>query len=97
MKNKQFVPVKTEASIDGVPTDAITYYGSAVKAAGIVDGRGILEGYGVVFDASGNPEQRDLSGQYFSSKTYLGPRDGDGADGTFHHMLPIKGMPGSVR
>ncbi|RYX81048.1 hypothetical protein EON83_25825 [bacterium] len=96
MKNQQNVPVKSEAIVDGVPTEALVMYGSAVKARDVVDGFGILEGYGVVFDTSGNPEARDLSGQYFSAKTYLGPQNGDGACGTFHHMLPIKGMPAEV-
>jgi hypothetical protein len=89
-------PFKTSATVDGVSAEALVMYGSAVKATGIVDGKGTLEGYGVVFDTSGNPESRDLSGQYFSGKTYLGPQNGDGACGTFHHMLPIKGMPEAV-
>ncbi|RYE51495.1 MAG: hypothetical protein EOP18_12085, partial [Rhizobiaceae bacterium] len=68
------------------------FQGGAVKATGVVNGKGTLSGYGVVFSTPGADAERDLSGQYFTKSTYFGPRDGDGADGAFHHTLPIEGI-----
>jgi hypothetical protein len=67
----------------------VVMYGGALKAMGVKDGKGILAGHSVVY---GDASQRDLSGQWFTAKTYLGPRDGDGADGLFHHSLEIPGL-----
>ena len=65
--------------------DVLTFTGDTVKSLG--DGR--IGGYLVRFtDAS----QKDLSGEYFTAKTYYGAKDGDGIDCLFHHSQPIKGI-----
>jgi HK97 family phage major capsid protein len=58
--------------------------GGALKAQ---DDGGTVGGYLVRFS---DGEERDLTGEYFTSKTYLGPRDGDGADCLFHHGFPVR-------
>ncbi len=65
--------------------DVLTFTGDTVKSLG--DGR--IGGYLVRFtDAT----EKDLSGEYFTAKTYYGGRDGDGIDCLFHHSQPIKGV-----
>ena len=61
---------------------------TAVKAVDNGDGTMSVKGYLVVFDDPAAPE-KDLAGDYFTSSTYFGPRDGDGADGMFHHGIPV--------
>ena len=72
--------------------DSLVMQGGAVKATGIVNGKGTLAGYGVVHSVKGANAEKDLSGQYFTAKTYLGAHEGDGADGLFHHSIEIKGL-----
>lgn len=60
--------------------DTLVYYGEAVKALG--DGR--IGGYLIRFGG------RDLEGEYFTAKTYLGAGDGDGRDVLFHHGIPMR-------
>ena len=69
----------TDHTID----DTMIYFGEAVKALG--DGK--VGGYLVRFT---NENERDLDGTYFTKNTYYGPKDGDGADTTFHHTIPIR-------
>lgn len=64
--------------------ESLIYFGDAVKA---LDDRGKVGGYLVRFSDDG--QQKDLSGEYFTSKTYLGAHDGDGVDTIFHHGQPI--------
>ena len=64
-------------------SEIIIGLGSAVKALG--DGR--IGGHLVLW---GSPEQRDLYGDYFTAKTYLGPADGDGRDVTINHRIPMR-------
>ena len=65
--------------------ETVIFAGDTIKSLG--DGR--VGGYLVRFsDAS----HKDLSGEYFTAKTYYGAREGDGADCLFHHSLPIKGV-----
>lgn len=59
--------------------------GGEVKALG----EGRVGGYLVRFS---DQKEKDLSGEFFTAKTYFGPRDGDGADLFFHHGQRIKGM-----
>lgn len=59
------------------------YFGDALKA---MDDNGKVGGYLVRFtDAS----KKDLSGEYFDAKSYLGAHDGDGVDTIFHHGQPL--------
>lgn len=65
-------------------SDAFLYFGDTLKA---LDDNGRVGGYSVRFtDAT----RRDLTGEYFTSKTYLGAHEGDGVDVLFHHgfVLP---------
>jgi hypothetical protein len=65
----------------------LIFFGDAVKA---LDDNGKVGGYLVRFSDDG--KRKDLAGEYFTSQTYLGARDGDGVDVLFHHgqPLPIK-------
>jgi len=67
--------------------DSLIYFGGSIKA---LDENGKVGGYLVRFSDDG--AQKDLSGEYFTSKTFLGSRDGDGVDTVFHHgqALPVK-------
>ncbi len=65
--------------------DALIFFGSSVKA---LNERGRVGGYLVRFSDGANP-RRDLTGEYFTSKTFLGSRDGDGQDTYFHHRMSI--------
>lgn len=67
--------------------DVLVAFGDAVKALG--DGR--VAGYLIRFSDPRDPRDRDLEGQYFTAKTYFGPRDGDGVDAYFHHAIPVRG------
>lgn len=58
-------------------------FGEAVKALG----NGRVGGYLVRFSSEADP---DLTGEWFTAKTYFGPRDGDGADTLVHHGYPLK-------
>lgn len=60
------------------------YFGGAIKA---LDDNGKVGGYLVRFSEDG--KRKDLSGEYFTSKTFLGSRDGDGVDTIFHHGQPL--------
>ena len=63
--------------------DTLIFQGGAVKALG----EGRVGGYLIRFDDDG--KARDLEGEYFTSKTYFGPDDGNGRDTFFHHTHPI--------
>lgn len=64
--------------------DSLIYFGDSIKA---LDDNGKVGGYLVRFSDHG--AQKDLSGEYFTSKTFLGSRDGDGVDTIFHHGQPL--------
>jgi hypothetical protein len=69
--------------------DLLVFRGDAVKA---LDDGGKVGGYLVRF---GSADQKDMDGDYFTRETYLGPRDGDGAECLFHHSRPVvKGLEG---
>ena len=70
--------------------DTLIYFGGEVKA---LDDKGLVGGYLVLFSDDG--KQKDLTGEWFTSKTYLGPKDGDGAEALFEHGFPI--MPKSLK
>lgn len=73
--------------------DALIYFGGAVKA---LDDKGRVGGYLVRFsDPDADEVRRDLTGEYFTAKTYLGPADGDGAESIFDHGFPIEPLAGS--
>lgn len=59
------------------------YFGDAVKA---LDDNGKVGGYLVRFS---DGKQKDMSGEYFTSKSFLGSHDGDGVDTFFHHGQPL--------
>lgn len=70
--------------------DTLIYFGDPVKA---LDDKGRVGGYLVRF--SDNGKQKDLTGEWFTSKTYLGPKDGDGSEALFEHGFPV--MPKSTK
>lgn len=57
-------------------------FGEAIKA---LEG-GKVAGYLVRFSTEDDP---DLSGEYFTAKTYFGPSDGNNVDVLFHHGLML--------
>lgn len=63
--------------------DAMIYFGGEVKA---INDNGLVGGYLVRFT---DAKRKDLSGEFFTAKTYLGPKDGDGAESLFDHGFPI--------
>lgn len=67
--------------------DEQIYIGSALKA---LDDSGRVGSHGIRFT---DDSHKDLDGEYFTAKTYLGAREGDGADCLMHHMQPMKGVP----
>lgn len=67
--------------------DELVIFGGEVKA---LDDSGKVGGYLVRFTDSA---QKDLVGDYFTSETYFGARQGDGCDTLFHHGIPVaKGL-----
>lgn len=70
----------TEATMNN---DAMIYFGGEVKA---LNDSGLVGGYLVRFT---DAKRKDLSGEFFTAKTYLGPADGDGAESLFDHGYPI--------
>jgi len=64
--------------------DTMIYFGDAVKA---LDDNGRVGALGIRFS---DGSKKDLAGEYFTAKTYLGPQEGDGAECTFDHGFPIK-------
>ena len=67
----------------GKQSETYVCIGDAVKSLG--DGK--IGGYLVRFSTEKDP---DLSGEFFTAKTYFGPRNGDGADMLFHHGISLK-------
>jgi hypothetical protein len=63
---------------------SLIYFGGTLKA---MDDAGKIGGYLVRFSDDG--KQKDLAGEYFTSKTYLGSHEGNGVDCIFHHAQPI--------
>lgn len=73
--------------------NALIYFGGAVKA---LDDNGRVGGYLVRFsDPDADEIRKDLTGEYFTTKTYLGPADGDGAESIFDHGFAIEPPAGS--
>jgi len=66
-----------------MPDDVLLYFGDCVKA---LDDKGRVGGYLVRFKVG---DHKDLSGDYFTVKSYLGPNDGDGQECIFEHGFPI--------
>lgn len=108
---REYVPVpQPEAKgIKTIEGDHFTYddtfiaLGDQLKAMG----EGRVGGYLARFSAKGDDGVvrlightdslfgTDLVGEWFSPRSYLGPRDGDGAECLFHHGFPLgKGMEG---
>lgn len=63
--------------------DTLIYFGDPIKA---LDDNGKVGGYLVRFS---DGSKKDLTGEWFTDKTYLGPKDGDGAEAIFDHGFPI--------
>lgn len=80
---KDWVPASVGAAAPLKDASTVVAWGEAVKALG--DGR--VGGYLVRFSTEADP---DLTGEWFTAKTYYGPRDGDGADTLVHHGFPLK-------
>lgn len=57
-------------------------YGESIKTMG----NGKVGGYLVRFSTENDP---DMSGEFFTAKTYFGPSDGNNADAMFHHGIPV--------
>ncbi len=64
--------------------DTMIYFGDAVKA---LDDNGRVGALGIRFS---DGRKKDLAGEYFTAKTYLGPQEGNGAECTFDHGFPVK-------
>lgn len=62
--------------------DAAIYFGEPLKALG----DGVVAGYLIRF---GGEQEKDLTGEFFTKSSYLGPNDGNGADVVFHHSRPL--------
>lgn len=67
----------------GPKMDSLIYFGDSIKA---LDDKGKIGGYLVRFSG---PDQKDLTGEYFTAETYLGAQEGNGADTIFHHGQPL--------
>src|SRR5882757_9753383 len=67
--------------------DTLIFFGEAIK---VLDETGRIGAHGIRFSAAGKAARKDLSGEYFTDKTYLGPKDGDGQECIFHHGIPLK-------
>ena len=50
----------------------------------------VVGGYSIRFDPMDGSGGNDLYGQWFTSKTYLGPRDGGSVEAYFHHGYEIQ-------
>ena len=50
----------------------------------------IVGGYSIRFDPMDGSGKTDLYGQWFTPKTYLGPRDGGAVEAYFHHGYEIQ-------
>jgi hypothetical protein len=60
----------------------------AIKSIEVKDGKAIVGAYAIRFSG---PEQKDLQGEFFTDKTYLGAHKGDGVDVLFNHgQAPTK-------
>ena len=59
--------------------------GKVLKSAGITNPQW-FGAYGVRFSG---PDEKDLSGEYFTSETDFGPNGGDGVPVLIHHARPI--------
>jgi hypothetical protein len=53
-----------------------------IKSIEVKDGKASVGAYAIRFSG---PDQKDLTGEYFTAKTYLGSHKGDGADVLFNH------------
>src|SRR5918996_5025141 len=75
--------------------EPLFFFGDALKA---LDDNGKIGGYLIRFCDDGT--KKDLAGEYFTSKTFLGSREGDGVDVMFHHGQPLPykaGLKASVK
>jgi hypothetical protein len=60
----------------------------AIKSIEIKDGKATVGAYAIRFSG---PDQKDLQGEFFTTKTYLGSHKGDGVDVLFNHgQAPTK-------
>jgi hypothetical protein len=60
----------------------------AIKSIEVKEGKATVGAYAIRFSG---PDQKDLAGEYFTDKTYLGSHNGDGADVLFNHgFAPTK-------
>lgn len=59
-----------------------------IKSIEVKEGKATVGAYAIRFSG---PDQKDLAGEYFTAKTYLGSHHGDGADVLFNHgFAPTK-------
>jgi hypothetical protein len=59
-----------------------------IKSIEVKEGKATVGAYAIRFSG---PDQKDLAGEYFTAKTYLGSHNGDGADVLFNHgFAPTK-------
>jgi hypothetical protein len=59
-----------------------------IKSIEVKDGKATVGAYAIRFSG---PDQKDLVGEYFTSQTYFGSHQGDGADVLFNHgFAPTK-------
>src|SRR6266496_5035242 len=53
-----------------------------IKSIEVKDGKARVGAYAIRFSGA---DEKDLQGEFFTSKTYFGSRNGDGADVMFNH------------
>lgn len=77
---------------DILSSDTVTFEGAEpLKSLGVKDGKTRVGAYAIRFSG---PDEKDLSGEYFTAATDFGPTCGDGATTMFHHGQCVgKGVP----
>jgi HK97 family phage major capsid protein len=66
--------------------DFVCDSGDPLKSLAAKDGKVRVGSYAIRFS---NPDEKDLTGDYFTKSTDFGPRDGDGVVALFEHGLPL--------
>src|SRR6266496_2802506 len=70
------------------PGTVVIESGDPIKSIEVKDGKAYVGAYAIRFSG---PDEKDLTGEYFTAKTYLGSHKGDGADVLFNHgQAPTK-------
>jgi len=72
---------------DDLSTDTLTFEGSEpLKSIEVKDGVARVGAYAIRFSPA---DEKDLTGEFFTAKTNLGPSCGNGAATLFNHAIPL--------